>query len=311
MTAADKAVEGKVVLVTGAGRGIGRAIAMAMAAEGARVVVNDLGVGVDGGGVDGGGDAGPAEQTAADIRAAGGEAVANTDSVADWDGAHRIVAQAMDTFGRIDAVVNNAAILRDAIFHKMTRDDWDRSISVILTGSFNVSRAAAPEFRRQESGAYVHIASTSGLIGGMGQANYGAAKLGLQGLSKAIAVDMRRFNVRSNIVAPTAFTRMTESIPTETPEQRARAAARRTIPPERNAPIVVYLASDRAAGVSGQIFYTRDNELYLFSQPRPIRQAHTAEGWTAQTIADHVMPVFAPNFVPLDLTRDVFKGYLP
>ncbi|AZQ68279.1 SDR family oxidoreductase [Silicimonas algicola] len=307
MATPGKAVEGKVVLVTGAGRGIGRAIAMAMAAEGARVVVNDLGVGVDGAG----GEAGPAEQTADDIRAAGGAAVANTDSVADWDGAHRMVAQALDNFGRIDAVVNNAAILRDAIFHKMTREDWDLSLSVILSGSFYVSRAAAPHFRAQEAGAYVHVASTSGLIGGMGQANYGAAKLGLQGLSKAIAIDMARFNVRSNIVAPTAFTRMTESIPTQTSEQRARAAARRTIPAERNAPIVVYLASDLAAHVSGQIFYTRDNELVLFSQPRPVRQAHTAEGWTPQTIADHVMPVFAPNFVPLDRTRDVFKGYLP
>jgi len=193
----------------------------------------------------------------------------------------------------------------------MSREDWDMSIGVILTGSFYVSRAAAPHFRAQESGSFVHITSTSGLIGGVGQANYGAAKLGLQGLSKGIALDMQKFNVRSNIVAPTAFTRMTESIPTDTPEQKQRAANRRTIPPEKNAPIVVYLASDRASHVSGQIFYNRDNEIFLFSQPRPIRSAHNGAGWTPEEIADHVMPAFAQSFVPLQKTRDVFKSYLP
>lgn len=307
MKTSDRIVEGKVALVTGAGRGIGQAIAKMMAAQGAKVVVNDFGVDVDGTG----NDVSIAEQTAGEIRDAGGEAVSNADSVADWDGAHRMIETALDSFGCIDCVVNNAAILRDRIFHKMEREDWDLSIGVILNGAFHVSRAAAPHFRKQESGTYVHIASTSGLIGGVGQVNYGASKLGLQGLSKGIALDMKRFNVRSNVVAPTAFTRMTESIPTETEEQRQRAAARRAIPAEKNAPIVVYLASDAAANVTGQIFYTRDNELFLFSQPRPIRQAHTAEGWTPQAIAEHVMPVFEPNFMPLDRTRDVFKGYLP
>jgi len=307
MTFPARAVKGKVVLVTGAGRGIGRSIAMMMATQGASVVVNDLGAELGGDGV----DVSLAAQTARDIQAAGGNAVANSDSVSDWDGAHRMVEAALDTFGRIDCVVNNAAILRDAIFHKMTKDDWDLSLGVILTGAFYVSRAAAPHFRKQESGSYVHIASTSGLIGGMGQANYGAGKLGLHGLSKAIAIDMHRFNVRSNVVAPTAFTRMTESIPTETEEQRRRAANRKTIGPEKNAPMVVYLASDHASKVTGQIFYSRDNELFLFSQPRPIRSAHTAEGWTPQMIGEHVMPAFEQSFVPLDRTRDVFRSYLP
>jgi NAD(P)-dependent dehydrogenase (short-subunit alcohol dehydrogenase family) len=193
----------------------------------------------------------------------------------------------------------------------MEKADWDLSIGVILTGSFYVSRAAAAYFRKQESGSFVHITSTSGLIGGVGQANYGAAKLGLQGLSKAIALDMKRFSVRSNIVAPTAFTRMTESIPTETEEQKKRAAARKTIPPEKNAPLVVYLASDEASDVTGQVFYSRHNEIFLFSQPRPIRSAHTAEGWTPRRIADELMPAFRQSFVPLDRTRDVFQGYLP
>ena len=300
-------MEGKVVLVTGAGRGIGKAIALAMADHGARVVVNDLGAALGGDGH----DTAIAQQTAAQIVARGGEAVASTDSVADWQGASNMVACALDSFGRIDCVVNNAAILRDSIFHKMSPDDWDQSIAVILSGSFYVSRAAAPHFRDRNSGSYVHVSSTSGLIGGMGQANYGAAKLGLQGLSKAIAIDMARFNVRSNIVAPTAFTRMTESIPVATPEQKARAANRKTIAPERNAPVIVFLASDLAHDVSGQIFYTRDNELYLFSQPRPVRSAHTAQGWTPQTIAEHVLPAFRQSFVPLERTRDVFQSYLP
>ncbi|MCR6672605.1 SDR family oxidoreductase [Devosia ginsengisoli] len=303
----DKIVEGKVVLVTGAGRGIGKEIARMMARQGAKVVVNDLGVEVGGTGA----NESVAEQAAAEIRAEGGEAVANADSVSDWDGAHRMVQTAIDAFGRIDCVVNNAAILRDTIFHKMEKADWDLSVGVILTGSFYVSRAAAAHFRKQESGAFVHISSTSGLIGGVGQANYGAAKIGLQGLSKAIALDMKRFNVRSNVVAPSAFTRMTESIPTETEEQKQRAANRRTIAPEKNAPIVVYLASDAASHVTGQVFYTRDNELFLFNQMRPIRHAHTAEGWTPQAIAQHVMPVFEPAFMPLDRTRDVFTSYLP
>lgn len=303
----DRIVEGKVVLVTGAGRGIGKEIARMMARQGAKVVVNDLGVEVGGTGA----NESVAEQAAAEIRAEGGEAVANADSVSDWDGAHRMVQTAIDAFGRIDCVVNNAAILRDTIFHKMEKADWDLSIGVILTGSFYVSRAAATHFRKQESGAFVHISSTSGLIGGVGQANYGAAKIGLQGLSKAIALDMKRFNVRSNVVAPSAFTRMTESIPTETEEQKQRAANRRTIAPEKNAPIVVYLASDAASRVTGQVFYTRDNELFLFNQMRPIRHAHTAEGWTPQAIAQHVMPVFEPAFMPLDRTRDVFTSYLP
>ncbi|QDZ10245.1 SDR family oxidoreductase [Devosia ginsengisoli] len=303
----DRIVEGKVVLVTGAGRGIGKEIARMMARQGAKVVLNDLGVEVGGTGA----NESVAEQAAAEIRAEGGEAVANADSVSDWDGAHRMVQTAIDAFGRIDCVVNNAAILRDTIFHKMEKADWDLSIGVILTGSFYVSRAAAAHFRKQESGAFVHISSTSGLIGGVGQANYGAAKIGLQGLSKAIALDMKRFNVRSNVVAPSAFTRMTESIPTETAEQKQRAANRRTIAPEKNAPIVVYLASDAASRVTGQVFYTRDNELFLFNQMRPIRHAHTAEGWTPQAIAQHVMPVFEPAFMPLDRTRDVFTSYLP
>ena len=307
MSYPDRIVEDKVVVVTGAGGGIGRAIAHLMAEQGAKVVVNDLGTAVDGSGR----NAGLAEQVAQEICAAGGTAVANADSVASWDGAHRIIETALDAFGRVDCIVNNAAVLRDSIFHKMTREDWELSIAVNLNGSFYVSRAAAPHFRSQQSGAFVHISSTSGLVGAMGQANYAAGKMGLVGLSKSIAVDMQRFNVRSNVIAPTAFTRMTESIATDTPEQQERARQREHVPAEKNAPLVVFLASDAAKEITGQVFYSRKNELMLFSQMRPHQRIHNSAGWTPQSIAEHLVPAFKTSFYPLDLTRNVFPSWLP
>lgn len=300
-------VQDKVVIVTGAGRGIGQAIAKMMAACGAKVVVNDIGTSVNGEGR----DLGPAQDTVDQITAAGGQAVVSTESVAQWDGACRIAELAMDTFGRIDCVVNNAAVLRDVIFHKMMPEDWEAVIGVGLNGSFYVSRAVAPYFRKQESGSFVHITSTSGLIGGVGQANYGAMKIGLVGLSKGIALDMARYHVRSNCVAPTAFTRMTESIPTNTPEQQDRVWKRPQVGAEKNAPLVVFLASDAAKDVTGQVFYSRNNELILFNQMRPARSIHMAGGWTPEAIAEHMLPALKPSFYPLERTRDVFKSWLP
>ncbi|MCG5236618.1 SDR family NAD(P)-dependent oxidoreductase [Xanthobacter oligotrophicus] len=295
-------MDGKVALVTGAGRGIGRGIALEFAAAGAAVVINDLGVSLSGGDT---ADS-PAEQVATEIRSTGGQAVANTDSVASWDGAHAMIDAAVKAFGRIDAVVNNAGNLRDALFHKMTEDEFDAVVAVHLKGTFNVSRAAAPHFRAQNSGAYIHMTSTSGLIGNFGQANYAAAKLGITALSKSIALDMQRFNVRSNAVAPFAWTRMIDSIPTDTPEQQRRVEGLKKLVPERIAPFVVALASDAGAGVTGQVFGVRNNEIFLFSQPRPIRSAHTAEGWTPESIAERVFPMFEKNFFPLDRSGDVF-----
>ena len=295
-------LEGKVVVVTGAGGGIGRDIALQCAAQGARVVVNDLGASVAGEG----GDAGPAQKVVAEIIAAGGEATANTDSVSDVAGAGRIVQTALDVFGRVDAVVNNAGILRDRFFHKMSADEFDTVIKVHLYGGFYVSRAAANHFKEQGSGAFVHMTSTSGLIGNFGQANYMAAKLGIAALSKSIALDMQKFNVRSNCIAPFAWSRMIGSIPTDTPEEKARVARMQQMTPAKIAPIAVYLASDAAKDVSGQIFAVRNNEIFLMSQPRPERSVHRSEGWTPETVASHAMPALKASFYNLDRSGDVF-----
>jgi NAD(P)-dependent dehydrogenase (short-subunit alcohol dehydrogenase family) len=295
-------VEGKVVVVTGAGRGIGAAIAKLMAAHGAKVVVNDIGASLAGEG----GDRSPAGEVVSEIRKAGGAALANYDSVAEFDSAGKIIQCAVDTFGRIDCVVNNAGILRDVIFHKMTEDDWDSVIKVMLKGAFNTSRHAADHFRRQESGSLVHMTSTSGLIGALGQVNYGAAKLGIVALSKNIAVDMQRFNVRSNCIAPTAWTRMTASIPPKDPAAKKRVEQRMQVSAEYNAPLAVFLASDAAKDVTGQVFAVRKNEIFLMSQSRPLRGIHRAEGWTPDTCAEHMLPAMKSGFFPLDRTADVF-----
>ncbi|SFU90154.1 NAD(P)-dependent dehydrogenase, short-chain alcohol dehydrogenase family [Methylobacterium sp. 174MFSha1.1] len=297
-------LDGKVALVTGAGGGIGREIALAMALAGAKVVVNDVGASLSGLGET---SATPGEQTRAIIEQRGGQAVVNTDTVAEWDAAQRIVATALDAFGRLDIVVNNAGILRDQIFHKMTPEEWLSVINVHLNGSFFVSRAAAEIFRRQNGGAYVHMTSTSGLIGNIGQANYSAAKLGVAALSKSIALDMGRFGVRSNCIAPFAWSRMTSSIPAETPEQKARVAKLQAMGPEKNAPLAVFLASDEANHVTGQIFAARHNELFVFNHPRPVRGVHRSEGWTPETIAEHGMPALSGHLAPLDRSPDVFS----
>ncbi len=299
----SKMVDGKVAIVTGAGRGIGKEIALLLAKHGAKVVVNDLGGSVDGSGS----DAGPAQEVVNEIEADGGKAVANTGSVAERKDAEEMMKLAMDAFGRIDIVVNNAGILRDTIFHKMSEPDWDSVISVHLKGAFNMSRSAATYFREQQSGSFVHFTSTSGLIGNFGQANYAAAKLGIVGLSKGIALDMQRYNVRSNCISPFAWSRMIGTIPDDTPEQQARLEKIKQMTPAQQAPLAVYLASDAAEGVTGQIFGVRKNEIFLFSQNRPIRSVHRGEGWTPESIADQMRPAMEANFYPLDRSADIFS----
>src|SRR5580692_3798505 len=224
-------VEGKVVVVTGAGAGIGKDFA----AHGAKVIVNDVAVP---------GKVHAAELVATEIREAGGEALAVTESVAEWESAQRIVQAALDHFGRIDGVVNNAGIVRDRFFFNMSVEEWRAVLDVHLNGSFFVARAAAPVFKGQARGSYVHMTSTSGLIGNLGQANYAAAKMGIVGLSKSIAMDMAKFNVRSNCIAPWAWTAMTANIPADSPENIARIEKLKRMESNKIPPLAVYLASN-------------------------------------------------------------------
>jgi NAD(P)-dependent dehydrogenase (short-subunit alcohol dehydrogenase family) len=204
-------------------------------------------------------------------------------------------------------VVNNAGILRDRFFHKMSPEEWDAVIKVHLYGSFYVSRAAAPHFKEQESGVYVHMTSTSGLVGNFGQANYSAAKLGVAALSKSIALDMQKFNVRSNCISPFAWSRMIGSIPTETPEEQARVDRMKQMTPAKIAPLAVCLASDAAKDTNGQIFAVRNNEIFLMSQPRPVRSVHRSEGWTPQSVLAHALPALKASYFDLDRSSDVFS----
>lgn len=296
---------GKVVLVTGGGGGIGRECALLAAREGARVVVNDLGGGVSGGDA---GDARPADIVASEIRAIGGEAVANSDSVASMAGVQHMVQQAMDTFGALHAVINPAGILRDGMFHKMSEADWDAVLEVHLRGAFNVTRATIEHFRRQEDGAYVHFTSTSGLIGNIGQANYAAAKMGVMGLSRIVSMEGAAKNVRSNIIAPFAWTRMIATIPvTDDASARRVARMRDFMRADQVAQLAVALAAAGSSAPSGQVFAARGNEIVLFSQPRPVRSVTRSDGWSPASLIEQGLPSMSSGFTDLGATATVFS----
>jgi NAD(P)-dependent dehydrogenase (short-subunit alcohol dehydrogenase family) len=294
---------GKVAVVTGAGRGIGREIALMMAAAGARVVVNDLGGREDGSG----GERSPADGVVEEIRRAGGEAAPSYDSVGTMAGGARIVQAALDAFGRVDVVVNNAGILRDRMIFNMTEEEWDAVIGVHLKGAFAITRAAAPHFKAQRWGRFVNMTSTSGLVGNVGQANYAAAKLGILGLTRVTALDMARYDVTANCISPFAWTRLIGTIPVETPAQKARVAKLEKMTPRDIAPLAVYLASDRAAGVSGQVFGVRGKEIFVFSQPRPVRSVHHAEGWTPDRLVEVFPGTLAHHLTPLESSAQYFS----
>ena len=297
-------LEGKVVLVTGGANGIGKESALLAAKEGARVVVNDLGGSVAGGDE---GSAGPAEQVAQAIRRSGGQAVSNSDSVTSRDGVKRMIEQAMDSFKGLHAIISPAGILRDTMFHKMTDHDWDSVIEVHLQGSYNVCRAAINHFREQNEGSFVLFTSTSGLIGNVGQANYAAAKMGIAGLSRIIAMEGAQKNVRSNVIAPFAWTRMIATIPVKDEASANRVERMKNMMrADQVAQLAVALASPATKDVSGQMFAARGNEIFLMSQPRPLRGIGKVEGWSPQTIAEHAMPALKPSFFDLGATTSVF-----
>ena len=295
-------LDGKVVIVTGAGRGIGRECALLAAKAGAKVVVNDLGAGV--GGADEG-SAGPAEETAADIRAAGGEAVSNSESVSSMAAVQGMVEQAMDTFGGLHAIINPAGILRDGMFHKMSDADWDAVIETHLRGAYNVCRASIEHFRKQEDGAYVLFTSTSGLIGNIGQANYAAAKLGVMGLSRIVAMEGLAKNVRSNIIAPFAWTRMIATIPVKDEASARVERMKNGMRADQVAQLAVALCAP-AAQTSGQIFAVRGNEVVLFDQPRPVRSVARMEGWTPDTLIEQALPSMRASYTELGASASVF-----
>lgn len=301
-------LEGKVVLVTGAARGIGKECALLAAQQGAKVIVNDLGGAVAGGDE---GASGPAEEVAQEIRDAGGEAASNSDSVAEMSGAKNMVEQALDTFGGLHSVINPAGILRDKMFHKMEDEDWHSVINVHLNGSYNVTKAAINHFRTQEEGSFVLFTSTSGLIGNIGQANYAAAKMGIVGLSKIIAMEGMQKNVRSNVIAPFAWTRMIATIPVKDEKAAERVERmKRAMRADQVAGPAVALCTTDAKDVSGQIFTVRGNEIFLMSQPRPVRGLARLEGWTVDSILDHAMPAMKPSMTDLGATVSVF-GWEP
>ena len=297
-------LDGKVVLVTGGANGIGKECALLAAKEGAAVVVNDLGGAVAGGDE---GSAGPAEMVAREIIAAGGKAVSNSDSVTNRKGVAHMIEQAMDTFKGLHAVINPAGILRDTMFHKMSDADWDMVVDVHLNGAYNVTRATINHFREQNEGSYVLFTSTSGLIGNIGQANYAAVKMGVVGLSRIIAMEGQAKNVRSNTIAPFAWSRMIATIPVKDEASAARVDRMKNyMRADQVAQLAVSLASPACKDVNGQIFAARGNEIFLMSQPRPVRGMGKIEGWTPSTIAEHCMAAMKPSFTDLAPTTGTF-----
>lgn len=296
-------LEGKVAVVTGSGRGIGKAAALHLALAGARVVVNDPGGSVSGSGE----DPDVAERAAEEIRRAGGEAAASRDSVATWEGACRIVQTAVERFGKIDILVNNAGILMDRPIWEMNEQEWDAVVDVHLSGSVYCARAAVPHMRAQRWGRLIFVSSTAGFIGTLSQANYGAAKMGLLGLSRSLALELGRWNVTSNCIAPFAWTRIPAAV--QVPNEQMREIVDRLfkgMTPEHIAPLVVFLASQEARRITGQVFGVRGKEIYLFSQPAVVRALHCSGRWDPEEISRVLEPTFRQHFTPLDNSATFF-----
>ncbi len=291
-------LKGKVAIVTGAGRGIGRGEALALASEGAKVVVNDLGSAGDGSGS----GSTPAEEVAKEIKKMGGKAVANYDSVATTKGGENIVKTAIDAFGKLDILVNNAGILRDTMVFNMTEEQWDIVIKVHLYGHFNTIRPASVLFRQQRSGRIINTSSVAGLGFTFGQANYGAAKEGIVGLTRKVAQDLGKYGVTCNAIRPNAGTRLTLS------EEMRRTRSKEAIEnfeknrPEDIAPLVVWLASDDSAHVNGRTFFVQTGIVALYSEPVQEKQLLKIGGWTIDELF---------SFMPTTLAADLVNPYPP
>ncbi|TMB55219.1 MAG: SDR family NAD(P)-dependent oxidoreductase [Deltaproteobacteria bacterium] len=305
-------LDGKAAVVTGAGRGIGRAIAELLAAEGAAVVVNDVGSEVDGRGA----GTNVADEVVAAIREKGGRAVASHESVADYAAAERIVGAAVREFGAIDVLVNNAGILRDRMLFNMSEEEWDAVIAVHLKGTFNCTRHAAVHMRQQRRGRIISISSTSGVYGNSGQANYGAAKDGIAGFTRVVSRDLGRYGITVNAVCPGALTRMSQTVPQSARRTRnergletgfeERGFPLRNFGPENVAPWVVYLATDAARDVNGQTFLVMAGLVALLGYPAPIRTIQKDGRWTPEEIATifpHTLGMDLANPAPPERTR--------
>ena len=301
-------LEGKVAVVTGAGRGIGRAIATQMAAEGAAVVVNDLGSEPDGRGA----DVSAADACVAEIATAGGRAVADHGDVSVFADAEKMIATAVSEFGSLDILVNNAGILRDRMIFNMSEDEFDAVVAVHLKGTFNCTRHAAAQMRRQKSGRIINITSTSGLYGNSGQANYAAAKDGVVGLTRVVARDLGKYAITVNAIAPAAATRLVGTIPEDARAKRERAGvadagsigrdlgAVTRFEPEDVAPFATYLATEAASGINGQSFVVMGGVVSLLNDPAPVRTITKATRWTADEIA-----ALFPATLGMDLVNPV------
>ncbi len=285
-------LQDKVVAITGAGRGIGRGVAIMMAQEGAKVVVNDPGVGPDGVGT----NDGPADEVVAEIKAAGGTAIANHDTVATADGGEGIVKTALDTYGRIDILVNNAGILRDRMIFNMSEEEWDAVIAVHLKGHFNTTKPAATVMRQQRYGRIINFTSESGLWGNAGQANYGAAKSGIAGFTRVVARELGRYGITCNAIAPRAWTRLTATIP-ENRQAGSPGSADQPPPtpggiqnldPDMVAPFTTYLATDNAWNVNGQIFHVYAGIVSVLQHPVPWRTAFKHGMWSLDELSESI-----------------------
>jgi NAD(P)-dependent dehydrogenase (short-subunit alcohol dehydrogenase family) len=286
-------LDGRVAIVTGAGRGIGRSVASLLASEGAAVVVNDLGVAVDGSG----NDAGPAQQAVDEITAAGGKAVASGADISDHAAAEDLVKTAISEFGKLDVLVNVAGILRDRMVFNMTEQEWDDVIRVHLKGTFNTTKFASAHWRslRDESAQnrIINFTSVSGLHGAPGQPNYAAAKMGIVGLTYSSAHALAKYGVTVNAISPAASTRMTDSIPTV--RQRARTATADERSPDNVAPVVAYLASERSGWINGRIVHSAGYEISLYSDPQPVIRVIGTGPWELEALADQVERSFGPT----------------